>query len=275
MVTYSVQDLLEEGHRQGKAYSRLVTEAYHSFWGSRSWDRDRLSRSRWMLSHAKTVLGISHKWRVLDVGCGIGWTPLEVTRMAPWIGEMVAIDTSVAAIAEAHKLKLRYSPHIQERVRFVFTNFFEHCAEPYHLIYMHAVLEHIPVARAVFDKARQLLHPNGCFMVSTPNHNRLENRLLDFIRRPRKYVDDFHVHEYTVNELKRMAGQDWDLISYSGRTLFDSWMFGPFLLRRFPQAKRKLLNCADSIANCSFNYYLGALFPNLGRELLFFYKKKV
>ena len=150
----TLEELHAEAQRQGAAYSRKVAEEYKTFWNSKHWDFVRRERARWMLrelGHGRRDL------KLLEVGCGIGFTTLEVAK-SPMVASILAIDTAELAIREAMRLSLEYAPDVRKKVTFEIGDFFSAPGEGiYDLLYMHAVIEHIPDAGATFDQAYRLI----------------------------------------------------------------------------------------------------------------------
>lgn len=106
--------------------------------------------------------------RVLDVGCGRG-VMLEVLQQRGWSVWGTEIDEAVAASAQA-----RLGP---ERV---WIGDLPECpfAGPFELIVFFHVLEHLSDPYAALQRARELLAPNGAVVVSVPNLESLQAKLV-------------------------------------------------------------------------------------------------
>lgn len=266
--------LREEAIRQGRQYSRLVVEDYESFWGSSHWDFMRCEKARWMISRAQHLLGSEMgSWSVLEIGCGIGFTTLEVALLGlPYIESLLAIDTSTEALKVACRLLEKAGTEVRDRVRFQEENFFDHNEGPYHLIYMHEVFEHIPDFNAIFQQAYRLLHPGGLFMVSTPNSARLSNRLLGLLGKKPYLIDPFHIREYNLSEL---MGGSYPLIPVmnTGRGVLDELVVGGFCSLGNKSLFKRIRPFVGHVVRSKINYYAGALVPALSSELLLMYKR--
>ncbi len=104
--------------------------------------------------------------KVLDVGCGAGRLPLMCGTLAR---EVHAFDFSEAAIFIARKNAEAVG---QEHVQFWVSDmdFFENPdGQPYDLITLAGVLEHVPDPLATLRRLSSLLGNNGLLMVSCPN----------------------------------------------------------------------------------------------------------
>lgn len=104
--------------------------------------------------------------RILDIGCGIGWSSHEMASLAS-VAEVHAIDLSPQLIATAKGLFA--SPKITFDVVDV-TTMTPATQRPYDAIVMLDVYEHIPVAaRARFHEAlAALLAPGGFILLTCP-----------------------------------------------------------------------------------------------------------
>ncbi len=134
--------------------------------------------------------------RVLDVGCGDGSIAAGVVDRA---GDYLGIDVSPIAIAAA-----------RERLpsaRFAATGIEDVGDEgPFDLVMAYEVLEHLADPHAVMARIARLMSPEGVLVLSTPNRDRLTNRLRRALRRlqsrdPRIPLIPSHYFELVPGEL--------------------------------------------------------------------------
>lgn len=118
------------------------------------------------LAFLRDEVAVSGARRILDIGCGIGWSSHEMARLAS-VAEVHAIDLSAQLIATAKGLFA--SPKITFDVVDV-TTIMPSAERPYDAIVMLDVYEHIPVAaRARFHEAlAALLAPGGFILLTCP-----------------------------------------------------------------------------------------------------------
>lgn len=158
-----------------------------------SWNRYqrfvRKARARWVLPF------IQRHHRILDIGCGDGYI---LNQLRNWIREGVGIDIGRTAIERA---KTRYggtnlSFHISTLEEF-------QDKEGFHGILFYEVIEHLFSAENGLKKIRSLLKPEGYLAFSTPNVDRLENRMRRFFGR-KPSVMPMHVREFTRAEIETL-----------------------------------------------------------------------
>jgi SAM-dependent methyltransferase len=127
--------------------------------------------------------------RVLDIGCGTGYGTAELAQTAE---SAMGVDISAEAIdyARAHYplANLSFLATAADRVpqpdaSFDFITAFE-------------VIEHMDDWHAFLIEARRLLHPNGTFLVSTPN------KLYYAEARAERGPNPFHTHEFEYAEFR-------------------------------------------------------------------------
>jgi 2-polyprenyl-3-methyl-5-hydroxy-6-metoxy-1,4-benzoquinol methylase len=103
---------------------------------------------------------------VLDIGCGMG-TFLYAAK--PHYKKLTGLDVS-EKMANFVRTKIG--------VKVLLEQFQDHeSSEPYSLIHMSHVLEHIPNPNAWMQHARKLLHPNGILVINVPNKMSFSRRL--------------------------------------------------------------------------------------------------
>ena len=101
--------------------------------------------------------------RVLDLGCGAGYGTAELAGRAR---SAIGIDLAPEAIAHA-QVGIPSSEHFL-RSGFCHRSYL-FVAGRSNLITAFEVIEHLTDWRALLAEGRRLLHPNGVFLVSTPN----------------------------------------------------------------------------------------------------------
>lgn len=103
---------------------------------------------------------------VLDIGCGMG-TFLYAAK--PYYKKLTGLDVS-EKMANFVRTKIGVNVELEQ--------FQDHeSAEPYSLIHMSHVLEHIPNPNAWLEHARKLLHPEGVLVINVPNKMSLSRRI--------------------------------------------------------------------------------------------------
>lgn len=267
--------LRREADHQGREYSRLVETERHTFFNSAWWDAVRRATALWMTRQMQRLLPAeSAPWDVLDVGCGIGFTAFEMARLGHGrVRRITGLDASENALALAGELRETLAPRDASRLLFVRENFFDHARGPYHVVYMNEVFEHLPCAEDVFAKAAELLHPGGLFLISTPNRERLANRLRTAARRAPVLLDPLHIKEYTVREMRSPPGA-WSVEAVTGRQIADADALGLALSLGLAPLRRAVAPLVNALAHNRATYALGAAAPALAAEIFVAYRKK-
>jgi SAM-dependent methyltransferase len=139
-----------------------------------------------------------HEARVLDVGCGEGYGA-AILRGAGAEVDAVEIDAGTAEHAA------RTYPEI--RVVRADACSLPHRAEAFDTIVALQVLEHLFCADRFLRRARELLRPGGRLVLSTPNRETFS---------PDGAPNDFHVYEYTAEELEAILRVHFDNVSVAG-----------------------------------------------------------
>jgi ubiquinone/menaquinone biosynthesis C-methylase UbiE len=125
--------------------------------------------------------------RVLDIGCGTGYGTAEMAHQS-----LAAFGIDIAADALAYA-----------RAHYPDTHFNQATAtalpfrdESFGVVTAFEVIEHLTDWRALLAEARRVLHPDGLFLVSTPNKTYYaESRAKDG-------PNPFHVHEFEFEEFQ-------------------------------------------------------------------------
>ncbi|HJN17483.1 MAG TPA: class I SAM-dependent methyltransferase [Armatimonadota bacterium] len=138
---------------------------------------------------------------MLEFGCGVG-------GVANWAAErgakVVAVDVSDEAVrvAAERSQELAHPPefHCADIAEFSFPG------APYDIIVSFDVIEHIPPERLpeVLRALAERLTDGGTLLITTPNCERVGNRLRRLIGRPASRYHE-HEREYTVRELRDLA----------------------------------------------------------------------
>jgi hypothetical protein len=159
------------------------------------------------------TLGLPQGARHLDIGGGqMALLSREMYGFAPFVGDVVA---TAAADVEGQGVGFQRVNLMDDRYA---------TDEPYDLVTLCEVIEHIPVPPYItFGKLTALLKPGGWLVMTTPNGFRVRNILrmiagrevLDIYRYPEGDRPLGHQHEYTVRQM------DWQLrhAGYEPRTL--------------------------------------------------------
>jgi SAM-dependent methyltransferase len=117
--------------------------------------------------------------RVLDIGCGTGYGVAEMARVTAFA---VGIDCVAEAVpgasvfVQASATALPFKP------------------ESFDLVTAFEVIEHLTDWQPMLAEARRVLHPDGIFLVSTPNKSSYAESRADAGPNP------FHVHEFEYAE---------------------------------------------------------------------------
>ncbi len=151
-----------------------------------------LGRLSW-LEHVDCTPGT----RVLDVGCGSGKKLARLRDLFSWEAIGIEPNSQAVAIARSRGLEVHegtldsYMP-----------------SEPFDLVVLSHVLEHIPYPRSALHKVKNLLRPGGRLIVLVPNAASVERRkfgpMWDAWDVPR------HIHHFSPTSLRRLLG-DFDI----------------------------------------------------------------
>ncbi|MCU0403377.1 MAG: class I SAM-dependent methyltransferase [Chitinophagaceae bacterium] len=145
---------------------------------------------------------------VLDIGCGMG-TFLYAAK--PYYKNLTGLDVS-EKMANFVRTKIGVNVLLEQ--------FQDHeSTEPYSLIHMSHVIEHIPNPNAWMQHARKLLHPKGILVINVPNKMSLSRRLkhlyykLGIIKQhssswkdPTRTPD--HLYEPTIKSFMKLIDQN-------------------------------------------------------------------
>jgi len=194
--------------------------------------------------------------RILDVGCGIGAVESYLQFLPLNFKEIISIDISQTAIDRAKILVGG------KRFNFIKMSFEDiQKLGKFDMIFAFEFIEHIADAYKLIDIVYESLNDNGCFILSTPNRLRLENRILKFFHKKEVMVDTSHEREYTFLELELMLeNAGFELVYKATQGLWGGWVvycLFPFLRYRW----KKILALKSFFRGESrINYWLGKLF---------------
>ena len=132
--------------------------------------------------------------RVLDLGCGAGYGTAELAGRAR---SATGIDLAPEAIDHASsaypRANISFVPASATAVPFRDGTF--------DLITAFEVIEHLHNWRELLSESRRLLHPNGVFLVSTPNKEYYNDS------RGASGPNPFHTHEFEFDEFRGVLAE--------------------------------------------------------------------
>lgn len=132
--------------------------------------------------------------RALDLGCGAGYGTAELASSAR---SAIGIDLAPEAVDHAVSIyrlpNICFVPASVTRVPFRDGTF--------DLITAFEVIEHLDNWRALLSEGQRLLHPNGVFLVSTPN------KLYYNDSRGASGPNPFHTHEFEFDEFRSVLSE--------------------------------------------------------------------
>jgi len=134
--------------------------------------------------------------RVLEIGSGPG-TFLEVARWRGW--EAIGIEPSRAAAAYARARDL-------DVIESFFTDELAQTLEPFDVVHLSDVLEHVPDPASMLRRARRVLTPEGLIAVVVPNdYNTIQRALRDYHGfRPWWVAPPHHLNYFDFDSLERL-----------------------------------------------------------------------
>ncbi len=127
--------------------------------------------------------------RVLDIGCGAGYGTAELAQSAL---SATGIDVSAEAIAYARA----HYPLPNTNFLTASATAVPFAAASFDLITAFEVIEHLDNWHDLLIETRRLLHPNGTFLVSTPN------KLYYAESRASEGPNPFHTHEFEFAQFR-------------------------------------------------------------------------
>jgi 2-polyprenyl-3-methyl-5-hydroxy-6-metoxy-1,4-benzoquinol methylase len=191
----------------------------------------------------------SSKSRLLDVGCASGGFLLAAREH--FIGEGVELNEETAQLARSHGIAV-YSGRLEELP----------VDEPYDVLTMRQLLEHVTAPLELLRAARRLLRPGGHIYISTPN---IDSASFAYLDRLHTHVSSFgHVslfNKASLEALARKAGFDVAAHEYYGG--LDLALHDVVSLRFAPTRFRHRVSLYNSRL-----YYLSNVVENLTFGLL-------
>lgn len=142
-------------------------QAQEKFWLNKPLsDLDHGAQSLWRFGLLIDALGIRPEDRVLDFGCGTGWTSILLARTG---AEITGTDISAQAIAIAQK-SAESSLSNEHRIRFqVFDG--QHIDAPdqyFDFVVVMDAFHHLPNSFTVLEEFHRILNQHGCFGFAEP-----------------------------------------------------------------------------------------------------------
>ena len=173
--------------------------------------------------------------RVLDIGCGTGYGTAELAQRAR---SATGIDISADAIvyARQHYPTAAFVAASATSVPFP--------AASFDLITAFEVIEHLENWHELLIEVRRLLHPNGTFLVSTPN------KLYYAESRAKEGPNPFHTHEFEFVEFRDALGAVFPHVTVLLQNRLESQAFYPHAT--FPPVDTKLDTSRGSPAEAHF-----------------------
>lgn len=134
--------------------------------------------------------------RVLDGGCGDGYW---LARLSALEGlELLGVDYNPVRVERARQAAPAARVHCGDLRRF-------QAQEPFDVIWLSQVLEHVEDDMGLLRQMRRLLRPEGVLILGTPNEGSwLQQRAL---RRRGTSGQTDHVHFYTEKEVRRKVSE--------------------------------------------------------------------
>jgi SAM-dependent methyltransferase len=177
----------------------------------------------------------SERARVLDIGCGTGYGTAELAQRAQ---SATGIDISADAIvyAKGHYPIATFLAASATAIPFPTSSF--------DLITAFEVIEHLENWHELLIEARRLLHPNGTFLVSTPN------KLYYAESRAKEGPNPFHTHEFEFTEFRDALEAVFPKVTILLQNRLESQAFYPHAT--FPPVDAKLDTSRGSPAEAHF-----------------------
>ncbi|MCK4534753.1 MAG: methyltransferase domain-containing protein, partial [Syntrophobacterales bacterium] len=141
--------------------------------------------------------------KVLDLGCGEGYGSFMLSEDA---GFVVGVDINPACVRHAS------SKYSGKHLRFIegsITDVPPDVRDSYDVIVCFEVLEHIDEHDKLMDEVKELLKPDGVFIVSTPDKRTYSDRP--------DYHNPFHVKELYQDEFRDLLSKKFGCVSLYGQ----------------------------------------------------------
>jgi ubiquinone/menaquinone biosynthesis C-methylase UbiE len=150
--------------------------------------------------------------RVLDIGCGAGYGTAELAALAR---NATGIDLSPEAVTHARSAyplaNIRFLPASATALPFEGASF--------DLITAFEVIEHLTDWRALLAEAQRVLHPDGVFLVSTPNKRYYTES------RGSSGPNPFHTHEFEYQEFQAALAEFFPHVSLLVQNHLEAFAF--------------------------------------------------
>jgi len=175
--------------------------------------------------------------RVLDIGCGTGYGTAELAQSAR---ATIGIDVSADAIAYAR------AHYPLPNAGFVTASATALPFSPasFDLITAFEVIEHLESWHDLLIEVRRLLHPNGAFLVSTPN------KIYYAESRANQGPNPFHTHEFEFAEFRDTLAAVFPKVTILLQNRLESQAFYPHTV--FVPVDAKLDTARGSPAEAHF-----------------------
>jgi SAM-dependent methyltransferase len=175
--------------------------------------------------------------RVLDIGCGAGYGTAELAQQAR---SATGVDVSDDAIAYART----HYPLPNTTFLTASATALPFSPASFDLITAFEVVEHLDNWRDLLIEARRLLHPNGTFLVSTPN------KLYYAESRANQGPNPFHTHEFEFEEFRDALAAVFPGVTILLQNRLESQVFYPHA--RFVPVEAQLDTARGSPAEAHF-----------------------
>jgi ubiquinone/menaquinone biosynthesis C-methylase UbiE len=175
--------------------------------------------------------------RILDIGCGTGYGTAELAQHARFV---TGIDVSAEAIGYAHA----HYPLPNTTFLAASATALPFSPASFDLITAFEVIEHLDNWHELLIEARRLLHPNGMFLVSTPN------KLYYAESRASDGPNPFHSHEFEFAEFRDALAAVFPNVTILLQNSMESQAFYPHA--RFSPVDAKLESTRGSPAEAHF-----------------------
>jgi len=152
--------------------------------------------------------------RALDIGCGTGYGVAELAGHGSFAAG-VDPDADAIAYARAH-YRIANASFLRSSAQALP---FADCA--FHLITAFEVIEHLEDWRALLTESRRVLHPDGIFLVSTPN------KLYYAESRAKDGPNPFHAHEFEFADFRASLFGFYPHVSILLQNRLESFLFSP------------------------------------------------
>jgi SAM-dependent methyltransferase len=151
---------------------------------------------------------------ILDIGCGTGYGTSELAR-----GGLSAVGIDIAPDAIAYARAHYNQPNLCFAMASATALPFP--ASTVHLVAGFEVIEHLSEWRALLAEARRVLHPEGVFLVSTPN------KLYYTESRGAEGPNPFHAHEFEFAEFQAALSEFFPCVTVLLQNHVEAFAFYP------------------------------------------------